>query len=211
MPLPTTTSRSRPMAPSYSAACSAAPCGARTGTPARAAGTRVGRVGHQIEPLARPRQRHVQHLADARGRAVGHHDDAVGQQHRLVDVVRDHHHGVAELLVDGHHRVLQMRPRQRVERAERLVQQQHLGLHGQRAGEPTRCFMPPEISAGRLSLACAHLHEIEIVHGPVVALGAATWCRRTPCRRRGARCRRRSATAAGCGSGTRRRGPGPGR
>src|SRR5262245_34502274 len=37
----------------------------------------VGRVRGELEPLARPWQRHVQHLADARGRTIGHHHDAV--------------------------------------------------------------------------------------------------------------------------------------
>ncbi len=39
---------------------------------------------------------------------------------------------------------------------------------------PTRCFMPPEISAGPLVLGVAHLDEVEIVHDPVMALRRAT-------------------------------------
>ena len=70
-----------------------------------------------------------------RRRAVGHHHDAVGQQHRLVDVVGDHDHRVAEPRMDLHHRVLQMGAGQRVERAERLVEQQDLRLHRQRPGD----------------------------------------------------------------------------
>jgi hypothetical protein len=59
----------------------------------------------------------------------------VGEQHGLVDIVRDHQHRIAQTLLDRHHGILQMRPGQRVERAERLVEQQHLRLHGERAGE----------------------------------------------------------------------------
>src|SRR5690554_8099429 len=37
-----------------------------------------------------------------------------------------------------YHRILQMRPRQRVERAERLVEQQHFRLHRQRPRDADR-------------------------------------------------------------------------
>ena len=93
------------------------------------AGLDVGGVGHQLEALARPCHGNVEHLADAGGGTVGHHYDAVGQEYRLVHVVRDHQHRVAKLGVDRHHRILQVRARQRVQRTERLVEQQHLGLH----------------------------------------------------------------------------------
>src|SRR3712207_6940393 len=36
---------------------------------------------------------------------------------------------------DLHHLILEVRAGQRVQRAEGLVQQQHLGLHGERAGD----------------------------------------------------------------------------
>jgi hypothetical protein len=38
---------------------------------------------------------------------------------------------------------------------------------------PTRCFMPPEISEGRLSLACAIWTRSRLCHHPVMALGLA--------------------------------------
>ena len=90
-------------------------------------------VVSEREALARARERHLQDLADARRRAVGHHHHAVGEQHRLVDVVRDHQHRGAGLADDAHQLVLQRGARERVERAERLVEQQHLGLDRERA------------------------------------------------------------------------------
>ena len=51
----------------------------------------------------------------------------------MVDVVRDHEDGRAGARDDAHQLVLECRARERVERAERLVEQQHLRLHGERA------------------------------------------------------------------------------
>ena len=79
--------------------------------------------------------------------------------------------------MDRHHRVLQVRARQRIERAERLVEQQHLRLHGQRAGDADALLHAARDLRRPLVLGVRHLHEVEIVHGPVMALGAATWCR----------------------------------
>ena len=87
----------------------------------------------ELQALARARQVHFEDPADGGRGPVGHHHDAIGEQHRLVDVVRDHHHRAAGARDDAHQLVLQVRAGERVERAERLVEQQHLGLHRQRA------------------------------------------------------------------------------
>ncbi len=64
-----------------------------------------------------------------------HHGDAVGHRERLALVVRD----VAERDADGALHVLQLGlhvgAQLQVERAERLVEQQHLGAVDERAGE----------------------------------------------------------------------------
>ena len=67
---------------------------------------------------------------------AGVHDgDAVGHRHRLLLVVRDHDEGDADVALDplelDLHRLAQLE----VERAERLVEQQHLRVHDERAGE----------------------------------------------------------------------------
>ena len=78
------------------------------------------------------------------------------------------------LLMDRHHRVLQVRAGQRVERAERLVEQQHLRLHRQRAGDADALLHAAGDLRRPLVLGMRHLHEVEVVHDPVVALGCAT-------------------------------------
>ena len=65
-----------------------------------------------------------------------------------------------------------MRARERVERAERLVEQQHLRLHGERAGETDALLHAAGNLRRPLVLGMRHLHQLEIVHGPGVALGA---------------------------------------
>jgi hypothetical protein len=85
--------------------------------------------------------------------------------------VRDHQHGVAELGVDLHHRVLQMRAGQRVERAERFVEQQDFRLHRQRARDADALLHAARDLGRPLVAGMRHVHELEIVHDPVVALG----------------------------------------
>ena len=104
---------------------------------------------------------------------IGHHDDAVGEQHGFVDIVRDHDRGIAEPAVDLHDAFLQMRPCQRVERAEWLVHQQNLGLHRQRAGDADALLHAARNFRRALVGGMPHLHEREIVHRPFVPLGLA--------------------------------------
>ena len=81
---------------------------------------------------ARPRERHVDDFGDAPG-PRRHHHDAVGEQHRLGNAVRDMDRGLALLhphALDVHRDLL---ARQRVERAEGLVEQEHLRLDGEGA------------------------------------------------------------------------------
>ena len=58
-----------------------------------------------------------------------HHRDPVAQQQRLRHVVRDEYRGQAEFPADAPKRFLQALPRERIERAERLVEE-----HDGRAG-----------------------------------------------------------------------------
>ena len=60
--------------------------------------------------------------------------DAVGEQQRLVDIVGDEQNGLPLLRPDRLDLVLQIGARQRIERRERLVKQQHFRVHGERAG-----------------------------------------------------------------------------
>ena len=82
----------------------------------------VGRAA--IEPLRRI------DLADA---AARHHRDAVGQRQRLALVMGDEDRGDAEPALDFLDLDLHRGAQILVERGERLVEQQHLGLDHQRA------------------------------------------------------------------------------
>jgi hypothetical protein len=72
--------------------------------------------------------------ADA-ARARRHDDHAVAQEDRLVDVVRDEEDRRLPVLADQQHELLHLLAGLRVERAERLVHQQHRRLVGERAGD----------------------------------------------------------------------------
>ena len=65
-----------------------------------------------------------------------------------------------------------MRAGERIERAERLVEQQHLRLHRERAGEADALLHAAGDLGRPLVLGVRHLHELEIVHGPVHARSA---------------------------------------
>ena len=63
-------------------------------------------------------------------------DEMAGEQHRLLDAVGDHQDGLAGLAPELEQLLLHLLAGQRIERAERLVHQQHAGVAGQRAGQP---------------------------------------------------------------------------
>ena len=66
---------------------------------------------------------------------VVHDDDLLGDLHRLLLVVGDEDGRHVDLVVQPAQPLAQLGAHLRVERAEGLVEQQHLRLHGQRAGE----------------------------------------------------------------------------
>ena len=84
------------------------------------------------EARARPRVQLVG-AADFEQAALVHDADAVGHREGLVLVVRDEDGRDAELLLDLADRAPQFLADLGVERAERLVEQQHLGPVGERA------------------------------------------------------------------------------
>ena len=64
-----------------------------------------------------------------------HHGDAVGHGERLVLVVGDDDEGDADLFLQAHEFAAHVFAQFRVQRRERLVQEQHLRLHHEGAGE----------------------------------------------------------------------------
>ena len=102
---------------------------------------RVDAVDHLaelgIEPVARMLHRHGDLGGDA-ARIGGQHDDAVAHQHRLLDVVRHHQDRLdrhATLDPEVEEIGTQRLGGEHVERGERLVHQQDLGVDDERAGE----------------------------------------------------------------------------
>ena len=67
--------------------------------------------------------------------AVVDDGQAVGHLHGLLLVVGDEHRGDRQRVVQVAQPQAQLRAHLGVERAERLVEQQHLGLDGQRPGQ----------------------------------------------------------------------------
>ena len=64
-----------------------------------------------------------------------HHEDAVGEEHRLAQVVRHQHDGDLARRVQVADHAPQLLARERIERAERLVEHQQIRLVDQRAAE----------------------------------------------------------------------------
>ena len=97
-------------------------------------------VGQRLD-RARPRVLVPEDLGDPR-RALGQQQHLVGQVDRLLEVVRHQHHRRA----GGHEHLLQLLADEErhleVERRERLVQEQHLGLGRQRAHDRRRLLLP---------------------------------------------------------------------
>ncbi len=110
---------------------------------------RLGALGHQrvdaVDELAEIRVEAVARLGKRNGdfgrdpsRIRRQHEHAVAHQHRFLDVVRDHQDRFdrhAPFLPEVEQVGAQGLRRQHVERRERLVHQEDLRLHDQRAGE----------------------------------------------------------------------------
>ena len=68
-------------------------------------------------------------------RPFAEHDDTGSEKHRLLDVVGHENGGEAFPAPEGHQLLLQRQTRQRIELAERLIEQQQGGIVDERAGE----------------------------------------------------------------------------
>ena len=72
------------------------------------------------------------HLHD---RAIAHDGDPITELHRLAEVVGDEDHGLAELAMQSDDLVLHVAADERVERAERLVEEHHIRVYDEGAGQ----------------------------------------------------------------------------
>src|SRR6185503_4770591 len=75
--------------------------------------------------VAGPGQVDLDHFLDP-SRAGGHDHDPVGEEDRLLQVVGDEEHGLPREVVELEKMLVHDASGQRVERAERLVEEQHL-------------------------------------------------------------------------------------
>ena len=143
-----------------------------------------------IDPLGRP------FVLDA---PVVHDDAVVGERHRLFLVVGDMDEGGADALLDRLQLVLHLPSQLQVERAERLVEQQHRRLDHQRARQ--RHALP--LAAGKLvRLACRTPRRGRPAPAPRAPSLRASRRRRRACAGRSRHCCRRSYAGTAHSPGT---------
>ncbi|MPM75710.1 hypothetical protein SDC9_122704 [bioreactor metagenome] len=124
----------------------------------------VGGMGHDLLRRAR--------LGDPGSGAQ--HQHLVAEQEGLVHVVRHEDHRLAQLGLDPQHLLLQVAPDDRIDRAERLVHQQDVGVGGQCPGHPDPLPLPTGQLRGVATRQGAGIEtdQLEQLVGPAV--------RRTP-------------------------------
>jgi len=107
------------------------------------------------------------HLDDVDDRRVGrhaHYDDAVSEGDGLVDAVRHHEDGLGRRLVlpEVDELVLQAGAGERVQRAERLVEQEYAGTDGERASDGRALLHAAGHLRGSLVLVLPEPHRGEV-------------------------------------------------
>ena len=118
--------------------------------------------------------------------AVAHDHDVVAELERLGEVVGDEDHGLADLAMEPDDLVLHVAPDERVERAERLVEEHDLGVDGQGAGQPDALLHAARELVGIAVGMALEPDEVDHLARPVRGVPRAT--RRGP-RGRTRRCR----------------------
>ena len=93
------------------------------------------RLQPDLGDVARARQRHPPVADDARRRPGRHDHDAVGQRDRLFEIVGDEQHRLAVGAPQIQQQIAHDLPGLRVERPERLVHQEDLGIADQHLRE----------------------------------------------------------------------------
>src|SRR6266850_1409857 len=100
-------------------------------------------------------------LADARG-AGGEDDDAVAEEYRFLDVVGDEDDGLARALPELDELFLHGLARLRVEGAEGLVHQQHLGIDRQHARQRHALLHSARQLGGIVVAEVAEIHHLQV-------------------------------------------------
>ena len=105
-------------------------------------------------------------------RALVHHHDAVGHRQRFFLVVRDHDGGHADLLLQAADLAAQAHALERIERRQRLVEQQQTGRRGERARERDALLLAARELARVLRLAAGQADQLEQLGDPRLDLAA---------------------------------------
>ena len=108
---------------------------------------------------------HVDRRVELLDASLVHDRDAIGDAHRLVLVVGDEDGGEAELTLQSLDLDLHVQAQSFVQRAERLVEQQHGGLDGERAGHGDALLLASGELARKAITELGEAHDLEeLVH-----------------------------------------------
>ena len=113
---------------------------------------------------------HLVGRADLHDLAVAHDQDAVTELERLAEVVGDEDHRLAHLLVQADDLVLHVATDQRVERGERLVEHQDLGVGRERAGQTDPLLHAAGELVGVVVLVALEADQVDHLLGAVAAV-----------------------------------------
>ena len=107
----------------------------------------------------------VPRRADLLDAPLAHHDDLVGDLHRLLLVVRDDHRRRVRLVVEAAEPFAELGPHACVQRAERLVEEEHGRIDRERAGEAHALPLPARELRGIPLREALELDELQqLVH-----------------------------------------------
>ena len=102
--------------------------------------------------------------------AVAHDRDLIAEPERLLEIVGDEHDGLAQLTLQSCDLVLHVTPDQRVEGGEGLVEQEDLGIVGERAREADALLHAARQLVGVALAEAAETDQVEHVARARVAL-----------------------------------------
>ena len=103
--------------------------------------------------------------ADLHDAAVAHHGDAIAEEHGLVEVVGDEDDGLLQLLLQFEQLLLHLATDKRVERAERLIHEQDVGVGRERPGDAHALLHPAGQFGGELLGLALETHQGEDLFG----------------------------------------------
>ena len=103
--------------------------------------------------------------ADLHDPAVIHDRDTAADTDRLVQIVRDEDRGLVQFGRERQELLLKPAPNQRIQRGERLIHQQDLGVRRERPGEPDPLLHAPRQLAGEAVLVTVEIDETEAALG----------------------------------------------